>query len=76
MEKETHEAKIEIELGCYDPEDSRYLSSTTVEDDFLEKYNLKPGDWVKYKIDNETNDIIILGKIETTKKILPVEKTI
>jgi len=75
MEKETHEAKIEIDLSCYDPEDSKYLSSTTVEDDFLEKYNLKPGDLVKYKIDNETNDIIVLGKVETTKKILPVEMT-
>jgi len=75
MEKETHEAKIEIALSCYDPEDSKYMSGETVEDDFLEKYNLKPGDCVKYKIDNETNDIIVLGKIETTKKIMPVEIT-
>lgn len=73
-EKEIHEAEIEIALACHDPKDRCYLSSEVVDDDFFNRYpDLKPGDKVQYKIDKNTGDIVILGKIHIKKTIIPVK---
>jgi len=70
---EIHEGIIDLILTCNNPDDSNYDSGDYLDYDFLEKHNLKPGDKIQYKLDNETDKVIILGKIQTTKTILPVE---
>lgn len=77
VENETtdvHEAIIEIHLSCYDLNDRYFLSSEIVDKDFFEKYpDLKPGDKVQYRIDDETNDIVILNRVLTKKTIIPIK---
>ena len=72
--KERHEAKIELQLACYNPDDPDYMSSEFLKNDFLEKHpDLKIGDTVQYTIDKNTDDIVVFGKVETSKTIIPIK---
>jgi len=70
-EKEIHEGEIEHNVACWDPNDREYLSSTPIKEPDLNKYNLKEGDKIQYSID-EQGYVVVIGKIEITKKIEPV----
>jgi len=74
-EKEIHEGTLEVNVTCFNPNDlHNYLNSETLPNDFFEKHQgLKPGDTVKYKINEHTGDIVILGKVEITKTVIPIK---
>ena len=73
-EEEIHEGILGVNVTCFNPNDSYYLNSETLDSDFFESYpGLKLGDTIKYKINEHTGDIVILGKVEITKTVIPVE---
>ena len=61
-----------MEIYCDDPNDSNYNTGESIDRELLETHDLKPGDHVLYKI-NKNRDVIILGKIQIEKNIIPVK---
>jgi len=73
-EKEVHEGTLEVNVTCFNLNDSHYLNSEILPNDFFEKHqDLKPGDTVQYRIDKHTGDIVILGKVEIKKTVVSVK---
>ena len=67
-EQEIHEGIVEFIVCCRDEETPSYMNHTWLNQEQLEKYNLKENDRVQYKIDKD-GFAVILGKVHIEKTI-------
>ena len=66
--KEICEGTVEHLVCCRDEDTGRYMDNTYLEQDQVDKYNLKEDDRVQYTIDKDRHAKII-GKIHIEKTI-------
>ena len=67
-EQEIREGIVEFVVSCRDEETRNYMSNTWLDQEQLDKFNLKVNDRVQYKI-NKDGYAVILGKVHIEKTI-------
>ena len=67
-EKSVHEGTVEYIVCCRDENTGHYMDNTNLDQEQLEKFDLKEDDRVQYKISKDGN-AEILGKIHIEKTI-------
>ena len=68
VKKEIHEGTVEFCVCCRDPEDMEHMSNTRLDQEQLDKFNLKEDDRVQYEIGKDRN-AVISWKIHIEKTI-------
>jgi len=63
-----HEGEIEVCVRCDDPDDGEYETGKGIDQKLLDKYKLKIGDHVQYRITADDN-IEIIAKVHIKKTI-------
>ena len=67
-DKEIHEGTVEFIICCRDEGTQSYMNHTWLDQEQLEKYNLKENERVQYTIDKDGNAEII-GKVHIKRTI-------
>ena len=66
--EEIREGTVEFLVCCRDEDTMHYMSNTKLDQEQLDKFNLKEDDRVQYKIDKD-GFAVILGKVHIEKTI-------
>ena len=68
MTEEMHEGIIEVIVCCHDEDSPHYHDNSYLDQEQIDRFNLKEGDRVQYTVDKDDN-ARILGKVHIGKII-------